>query len=167
MIRLIMERDAEPFLKLCRKIDEETEFMLFEEGERATTIEQQQNIIKKISQSSNSAIFVAEIENKLVGYLMAIGSKPKRIRHSVYIVAGVTRENSRKGIGTQLFKELENWAKTIGVIRLELTVRINNTSAISLYKKLGYEIEGTKRAACIMDGNLVDSYYMSKILKYT
>lgn len=47
MIRLIMERDAEPFLKLCRKIDEETEFMLFEEGERATTIEQQQNIIKK------------------------------------------------------------------------------------------------------------------------
>lgn len=167
MIRLIMERDAEPFLKLCRKIDEETEFMLFEEGERATTIEQQQNIIKKISQSSNSAIFVAEIENKLVGYLMAIGSKPKRIRHSVYIVAGVTRENSGKGIGTQLFKELENWAKTIGVIRLELTVRINNTSAISLYKKLGYEIEGIKRAACIMDGNLVDSYYMSKILKYT
>lgn len=167
MIRFIMEKDAEPFLELCKKIDKETEFMLFEEGERATTIEQQQNMIKKINQSPNSAIFVAEIENELVGYLMAIGSKPKKIRHSVYIVAGVTHENSGKGIGTRLFKELENWAKTIGVIRLELTVRINNISAISLYKKLGYEIEGTKRAACIMDGNLVDSYYMSKILKYT
>ncbi|MBD5799245.1 GNAT family N-acetyltransferase, partial [Bacillus pseudomycoides] len=118
MIRLIMERDAESFLELCEKIDGETEFMLFEEGERATTIEQQQNFINKISQSPNSAIFVAEIEDKLVGYLMAIGSKPKRIRHSVYIVAGVARENSGKGIGTQLFKELENWAKTIGVIRL-------------------------------------------------
>ncbi|PEO36928.1 GNAT family N-acetyltransferase, partial [Bacillus pseudomycoides] len=28
MIRLIEETDAEPFLELCRKIDEETEFML-------------------------------------------------------------------------------------------------------------------------------------------
>ncbi|QWG36910.1 GNAT family N-acetyltransferase [Bacillus mycoides] len=167
MIRLIMERDAEPFLELCKKIDGETGFMLFEDGERSTTIEQQRNIIKKISHSSNSAIFVDEIENKLVGYLMAIGGNPKRIRHSVYIVAGVANEASGKGIGTQLFKALENWAKTIGVIRLELTVRVNNTSAISLYEKLGYEIEGIKRASCIIDGSLVDSYYMSKILKCT
>ena len=166
MIRFIMEKDAEPFLELCKKIDGETEFMLFEKGERATTIEQQQNTIKKITQSSNSAIFVAEIEGELVGYLMAIGSKPKRTRHSVYIVVGVKYENIGKGIGTQLFKELEIWAKAIGVIRLELTVRLNNTSAISLYKKLGYEIEGIKKASCIIDGNFVDSYYMSKILKY-
>ncbi|MEB4818189.1 GNAT family N-acetyltransferase [Bacillus thuringiensis] len=84
-------------------------------------------------------MFVAEIENDLVGYLMEIGGNPKKIRHSVYIVVGVTNEASGKGIGTQLFKALENWAKTIGVIRLELTVRVNNTSAISLYKKLGYD----------------------------
>ncbi|MEH6892302.1 hypothetical protein V7024_22075 [Bacillus sp. JJ864] len=41
MIRLIAERDAESFLELCKKIDGETEFMLFEDGERSTTIEQQ------------------------------------------------------------------------------------------------------------------------------
>ncbi|MGG3523201.1 GNAT family N-acetyltransferase [Bacillus pseudomycoides] len=164
MIRLIEETDAEPFLELCRKIDEETEFMLFKEGERTTTIEQQKSAIKRMSQSSNSAIFVAEIEDELVGYLMAIGGQPKRIRHSVYIVVGVTHENSGKGVGTKLFKELENWAKTFGVIRLELTVRVNNTSAISLYEKLGYEIEGIKRGSCVVDGDLVDSYYMSKIL---
>ncbi len=48
MIRFIMERDAESFLELCKKIDKETEFMLFEEGERVTTVEQQHNMIKKI-----------------------------------------------------------------------------------------------------------------------
>ncbi|MEH7464842.1 GNAT family N-acetyltransferase [Bacillus thuringiensis] len=56
---------------------------------------------------------------------MPIGGNPKRITHRVYIVAGVTNEASGKGIGTQLFKTHENWAKTKGVIRLELTVRVN------------------------------------------
>ncbi|MEH6892303.1 hypothetical protein V7024_22080 [Bacillus sp. JJ864] len=72
----------------------------------------------KISLSSISANFIAEIHYKLVGYSMPIGGNPKRIKHRVYIVAGVTNEVNGKGIGTQLFK-------TVGVIRLELTVRVN------------------------------------------
>jgi len=37
-IREIRESDAEEFLSLCKKIDAETQFMMFEPGERLTTI---------------------------------------------------------------------------------------------------------------------------------
>ncbi|PEP63514.1 GNAT family N-acetyltransferase [Bacillus pseudomycoides] len=164
MIRIIEERDAESFLKLCKKIDEESEFMLFEIGERNITIEEQRSLIKKLSKSFNSTIFVAEINAELVGYLIAIGGKYKRTRHSVNIIIGVTRKYSGNGIGTMLLKELEIWARSVGILRLELTVKTNNKSAIVLYGKLGYEIEGIKRGSCIINESLIDSYYMSKIL---
>ncbi len=42
-----------------------------------------------------------------------------------------------------MMEKLINHAKQIGVVRLESHVRTINTSAINLYKKFGFEIEGT------------------------
>ncbi len=39
-----------------------------------------------------------------------------------------------------------------------------NTAGIALYKKMGFEIEGTKRNSLFIDGKYVDEYYMSKLL---
>lgn len=46
-IRTIRENDAEDFLFLLKKLDEETAFMLFEPGERLTTVEEQREIIRR------------------------------------------------------------------------------------------------------------------------
>ena len=43
----------------------------------------------------------------------------------------------------------DRWA---GVLRLELTVFVDNTPAIALYRKFGFEIEGTNRAFALRDG---------------
>jgi len=59
---------------------------------------------------------------------------------------------------------LESWALDNNIHRLELTVVAQNESAISLYKKLGFEIEGTKRDSLLIDGIFVNEYYMSKLL---
>ncbi len=40
----------------------------------------------------------------------------------------------------------------------------HNTAGIALYKKQGFEIEGTRRHAYIINGQYVDEYYMAKIL---
>jgi len=40
-IREIQEHDARDFLRLCNKLDEETQFMLFAPGERLATVEEQ------------------------------------------------------------------------------------------------------------------------------
>lgn len=38
-----------------------------------------------------------------------------------------------------------------------------NEAGLPLYKKIGFETEGTKRHSLFIDGMFVDEYYMSKL----
>lgn len=163
-IRKIRKTDAESFLELCRKLDEETQFMMLEAGERQTSIEEQAQHIKQILQRSNQTIFVAEADNKLTGYLAAYGGDFKRNQHCAHIIVGILQAFSGRGIGKKLFSELEKWAKQNGVHRLELTVMRHNERAINLYQKMGFEIEGTKRDSLLVNQKYVDEFYMAKLL---
>ena len=53
IIRTICKSDAEQFLNLCKQLDDETQFMLLEPGERKTTLEEQR--IKLKSSSKNQS----------------------------------------------------------------------------------------------------------------
>lgn len=88
-----------------------------------------------------------------------------RIKHSAYIVVGIKGNYQGQGIGTALFKQLERWAVESNITRLELTVVASNEGAVHLYKKCGFEIEGVKRNAMIIDGKYVDEFYMAKLLE--
>jgi RimJ/RimL family protein N-acetyltransferase len=163
-IRQITESDAESFLYLCKTIDAESDFMLFEHGERQTTVEQQRARIANMLKTGRSTIFVAEMNHRLVGYLAAIGGENRRNRHRAYIVIGILEQFTGKGIGTQLFKALEEWATKNDIHRLELTVMAHNERAIALYKKMGFEIEGIKKHSLLVKGKYVDEYYMAKLI---
>ena len=88
-IREIREDDAATFLNLLARVDEETQFMLLEPGERQVTVEDQRQRIKTILSKDNQTIFVAENDNDLIGYLAAIGGDFKRNRHRAHIVIGI------------------------------------------------------------------------------
>lgn len=49
------------------------------------------------------------------------------------------------------------------LIRVELTVFVDNEKAIKLYEKCGFEIEGMKKKAGIRNGEYVDEYMMGRI----
>ncbi|HEX9134767.1 MAG TPA: GNAT family protein [Ktedonobacteraceae bacterium] len=164
IIRTIHESDAEQFLSLCNKLDTETLFMMLEPGERTTTPEEQRAQIEHLLKHENQTIFVAEHDDQLVGYLASIGGESKRNRHSVYIIIGILQAFSGQGIGTKLFHRLEEWAHQQHIHRLELTVMAHNNAGIALYKKQGFEIEGTKRHSLLVNGQFVDEYYMAKLL---
>ncbi|MBP1936554.1 RimJ/RimL family protein N-acetyltransferase [Paenibacillus sediminis] len=164
MIRNIKVDDAERFLNLSKQLDEETKFMLYEPGERKTTLEAQTERISSILSSNNSMIFVAEADGEIVGYLGAFGSDLNRIKHSVHIVVGILQKYTGQGIGSKLFQELEDWARKQHIHRLELTVMSHNQAAFALYKKVGFEVEGIKKHSLIVDDEYVDEYYMAKLL---
>ncbi|ADU30411.1 GNAT family N-acetyltransferase [Evansella cellulosilytica] len=164
LIREIETTDSEAFIKLTNQIEENAEFMLWEPGERNIKREQQMKIIENISKSENATILLADHGDELVGYIIVIGGNAKRNRHSAYIVTGVLHRFRAKGIGTQLFKSLESWSKKNNIHRLELTVVTENRAGLSLYKKMGFEIEGTKRDSLLIDGEYFDEYYMSKLI---
>lgn len=163
-IREITKDDASNFINLVKQVEKESEFMLFEPDERKITLEQQFKRIESMQLEENSTIFIAENVDKLVGYLVVIGGSANRNKHSAYLVIGVLKQFSGLGIGTKLFEKLQEWSVQHKIHRLELTVMNHNERAISLYKKAGFEIEGTKRNSLFVNGKYIDEYYMSKLL---
>ncbi len=163
-IREIHENDAESFLALCKRLDEETQFMMLEPGERLTTAAEQRERIKRLLLRENQTILVAEAGQRLVGYLAALGGEYRRNRHTAHIVIGILQDFAGQGIGTRLFAEIEGWAQKRGIHRLELTVMAHNTTALGLYKKAGFEIEGVRKDSLFVNDRYVDEYYMAKLL---
>ena len=163
-VRKVRESDAESLVALIKQVEEESEFMLMEPGERQITPEQQQQRIHSIKKSENSTIFVAEKGEQAVGYMFAMGGTAKRNQHSVYVVIGILKEYRGQGIGTRLFEKLEEWAIERKIRRLELTTVTQNVAGVALYKKMGFEVEGTKKDSLLIDGEFVDEYYMAKLV---
>lgn len=54
----------------------------------------------------------------------------------------------------------ENW---LNLKRLELTVNTDNPSAIHLYEKYGFVIEGTLRKNAFRAGTYIDGYAMARV----
>ncbi|MCE9905383.1 GNAT family N-acetyltransferase, partial [Hafnia paralvei] len=50
---------------------------------------------------------------------------------------------------------------------MTLTVYTDNAGAIALYKKFGFEIEGTSRGYAYRDGQYVDVFHMARLRTLT
>lgn len=163
-IRHIEMEDAQSFARLLLQVDEESEFMLFEGGERTMDVSSAEARIKTVKSENNSTIIVAEDQGKLVGYLMAMGGQARRNRHSAYLVVGLLKDYRGQGLGTRMFQKLEEWSREKNIHRLELTVISKNKAGVALYKKMGFEMEGVKKDSLYINGEYVDEYYMGKLL---
>lgn len=167
-IRAIRPEDAEAYLELQRAADAQSEYLLFEAGERPATVPETRQRIEKLLASGNSMIFLAEAdEGSLVGYLNATGGEARRSRHSAYIVIAILDGYRGMGVGTKLFTALEDWARSLGLRRLSLGLMAENETARALYVKMGFLEEGRKKEAFLLPGRYVDELLMYKLLDTT
>lgn len=162
-IRQIRLEDAEQFSNLLLSVDS-SNMMLYEPGERKTSQDQIEKLIETILLQGNSTIIVAEKADQLIGYIILLGGKTIRKRHSAYIVTGILENFRGQGIGAKLFKEAFRWAKETGITRLELTVIKHNDRAVKLYEKLGFEVEGEKFHSLMINGQPVNELYLYKLI---
>ncbi|WP_373286645.1 GNAT family N-acetyltransferase, partial [Anoxybacillus voinovskiensis] len=97
--------DAERLAALILQVESESDYLLFEAGERKLAPEQQRSHLEAITNEDNATILLAETdEGELVGYLLARGGFARRNRHSVYIVIGLLAAFRGKGMGTMYIK---------------------------------------------------------------
>ena len=164
VIRESRVEDAETYLELCKQLDAESDFLLYEEGERETNIVEQKKSIENIIETDNSTILVAEDKKGLIGYLLARGGNARRNKHNLYIALAVKKEYTGKGIGTSLMDQLEKWARERAIKRIELGLMAKNIPALILYKKRGFTLEGVKKSMFYVNGEYIDEYIMAKIL---
>lgn len=163
-IRQIQQQDAESFIVFLKQLDAETEFMLFERGERSTLLSQQIEYIKNLELSVNEVIFVAIHQQHVVGFI-ALSRKPfNKVKHCFQLVMGMLENYHGKNLANELYQYAEQWAVDQGAIRIELSVIQNNIRAIKFYEKLGFEKEGIRKKSIFSKGQLLDELYMGKIL---
>ena len=164
LIRTATATDAKGVLELLLRLDEETRFMMYEPGERSTSVDRQAETLRALLVSNNSTFLLAEEGGRPVGFLEATGGAFRRNRHVAHLVIGVLEEHAGRGIGTALMVEAQRWARERGIRRLELTVETHNRAARALYEKMGFAVEGTRKDTMRVEGSSVDEYYMAKLL---
>ena len=84
--------------------------------------------------------------------------------HCAGIGMAVARNAQGQGVGSALMAALIDWADNWAhLLRLELTVFTDNAGAIALYRKFGFELEGTHRAFGLRSGVLADVHAMARL----
>lgn len=111
------------------------------------------------------SVLVAEVESKVVGNL-ALVRQPRHLRrnHVAQLGMAVHDDWQGNGIGTKLLQEAINLADNwLDLSRIELSVFVDNAAAIALYKKNGFELEGTCKNYAFRNGEYSDVYAMARI----
>lgn len=106
---------------------------------------------------------VAVLDGRIVGSADVFQYKGRR-RHVGDIGMSVHDDFQGRGIGSALMAALidvaDNW---LDLKRLELKVYVDNAPAIRLYRKFGFEVEGTVRGDAFRAGQYVDSFSMARL----
>lgn len=103
-------------------------------------------------------------DGQVAGHLcIAVAQRPRRSHVADFgICVGAQWQN--RGVASALMRTMidmcDNWLR---VDRIELTVFVDNEPAIAVYKKHGFEIEGTGKRYALRNGEYVDAYYMARM----
>lgn len=97
--------------------------------------------LETLAYLSPKTFLVAELEGKIVGYVVA----SVRGKEGHVISIAVHPDQRRKGIGEGLLKAVLKILLERMVSSIILEVRRSNKAAISLYEKMGFRIEGVAK----------------------
>lgn len=92
--------------------------------------------------SENSTVFYARIDGKVVGFIVA---SETQFTLDIYIVV-VDEGYKNRQIGRQLLQALIQYAKEKGIPEILLETRKSNEPALALYKRVGFEKVGLRKA---------------------
>lgn len=121
-----------------------------------------------LKQSQESVIFrhrfVAEADGRVVGSANLTVHQIPRSSHVAGLGMMVHPDYWSQGIGSKLMDAILNIADNwLNLKRVELEVHTDNPAGVHLYRKFGFEIEGTKRFQSLGDGRWTDSYFMARL----
>lgn len=121
---------------------------------------------KRLADSPDGAYsLLATVDNEVVGQLglHTFPHHPRR-KHVGQIGMAVRDDWQGQGVGSALMQAMTDLAdKWLNLTRIELEVYTDNESAIHLYKKFGFVIEGTHPQFAYRDGQFVDVYAMARL----
>ncbi|WP_207386012.1 GNAT family N-acetyltransferase [Legionella gresilensis] len=157
----IQKEHINDFWLAVDSVARERKYLAFLEGPPIeTTID---FVAKNINESWPHVLAIAE--GKIIGWCDITSLDRPIFAHRGVLGIGILAPYRRMGIGSQLIKTALDKAQKKGLTRIELTVREHNQTALSLYKKFGFEIEGIHKKGVFVDGIYEDLIFMALLYK--
>lgn len=124
-----------------------------------------QRLSDNVTPGKPDLMLVAERAGEVVG---TVGLHPManalRRRHVAMLGISVASEAHGQGVGRALMQAVcdyaDQWAQ---LLRLELTVFVDNARAIRLYERFGFVREGTHRGYALRAGQYIDVLSMARL----
>jgi putative acetyltransferase len=145
VVRRAKPGDAGALVELAEAVASEPEGWLISVGTWRTPGEERR-FLRALRRYDDAAVFVAEHPTDGIVGRLSLGRDPHPAsRHVADLGLMVSALHRRRGIGTALLREAEEWARAVGVRKLELHVFPHNDAAIQLYESRGFRREGLRR----------------------
>lgn len=159
--------DAGKMIAYLKATAAETEYGLSYPEEMDFSIKDEEDFIAHYSKDKGSIMISAFDGDRLVGNasLTCVLDKKKTLHRATFGIA-ILKSEWGQGLGKKILSELIAFAKQAGYELLELEVAAANAPAVSLYKKLGFEVYGERpRSLKLKGGDYYDELLMVLDLK--
>ncbi|WP_429970671.1 N-acetyltransferase family protein [Fructilactobacillus sp. Tb1] len=135
-LRAADAEDATAMLKLLKQLESESNFFELDADLDSVTAEQEARQIELMNASGTNLILLATVGDQLIGIATV-----EQINDSTgELGVAVLNDFQHMGLGTMLVDELINWQENYSNLdQLELEVKKDNSVAIHIYQKLGFE----------------------------
>jgi RimJ/RimL family protein N-acetyltransferase len=160
VVRPATPGDAVALTELGRDVSAEPERWLITDGDWRSAGDERR-YLRAIRRSADAAVFVAEADGGIVGRLSVARDTHPASPHVADLGLMVSASHRQRGIGRALLETAVDWAKEVGIEKLELHVFPHNEPAIRLYERFGFEREGLRRAHYRRGGELIDALLMA------
>lgn len=164
ILREAIPEDAEKMIAYLDDIAGESDNLTFGPGEMRITLEEEKNFLEAANKSDNQLFLVALTGDKIIASLHFESSDRPRIAHIGEFGVSVLKDFWGNGLASKLISAMIGWAGSQGITKINLKVKEDNSKAIALYKKLGFEEEGILRRDFLIKGKYFNSLMMGLMI---
>jgi RimJ/RimL family protein N-acetyltransferase len=162
-IRQICHDDIESLHLCLDSVARERRYLGFTQ---AAPIEETRKSLVEDMQRGVIRLFALD-ESKVVGWCHIRPDRWEGFTHTGWLGMGVLKEYRGQGIGSSLLHQTLVEARNRGLERVELSVFASNLTAIHLYEKFTFEVEGRKKKARKLEGTYDDIIIMALLFDLT
>lgn len=142
ILRKPEESDAEAIIDYLKTVYGETRFLAKEPEEITFSAEDERNFIKRVNNSRTGIMLLGFLDGEMAGSCSLSDMGAMRFAHRAELSVALFRRFTGLGIGRFMVETLLKIAKETGLEQVTLEVAKENVRAVSLYKKLGFNVFG-------------------------
>ncbi|EHJ56510.1 hypothetical protein HMPREF9318_01187 [Streptococcus urinalis FB127-CNA-2] len=158
-------KDAKLILEFFTSVLNETDFIIADDEFIKADLLTMEAFLS-YNEYGKGICLIARMDQQVIGLLNVNVSTQKEFQHIGDIFIAVRKSFWGQGIASTLMELMSDWVSHAGYLRrLELNVQKRNETALALYRKFGFQIEGEKeRGIKLKEGEFLDVYQMGKLI---